>query len=63
MEMTYLMRQMRSSGSVKAFYWDREALLARLHEVSGEALGEPLATHPPKTATPLAVQVLVKCGT
>ena len=32
------MRQIRSSGSVKAFYWDREGLLARLHEVAGEAL-------------------------
>lgn len=32
------MRQMRSSGSVKACYWDLEALLARLREVANEAL-------------------------
>jgi len=32
------MRQVRSSGSVKAFYLPRDALLTRLRQVSSEAL-------------------------
>lgn len=32
------MRQVRSFGSAKAFFWDKDALLARLRDIAGEAL-------------------------